>query len=424
MSSNSHDSYSDSDVLKAVHRIATGLFARPGLDEILPEALAAAMESVGARAGSIWLHDPREDTLVARHAEGGAGASLIGFKLPANRGVVGDVFQTGHLANVGDANRDTRHVDVATDFRTEAICTVPLKNRGGRPIGALQVMNKASGGLFKDKDVVILETLASLAATAIENAQQAERERKAAVADAVGDIAHDIKNMMTPVESWASLLELIAQDSLVALKRVEEAAPPELQDDLKAARELFDILPEGLEGIRDGAHQVKDRGAEIADALKGNVRAPSFVVEDIIKTINRVVQTLRPSAESRGINISMEGECRPFPHDRAHLFNALYNLVNNAIPFVPSGGSIRVILGEGNGFAEIAVVDTGAGMTEEIRASLFTEHARTTKEDGTGLGTGIVYRVAIAHRGTVTVESELGKGSTFRLRLPLTRDGA
>lgn len=412
---------SDSEILRAVHRIATGLFSRPGLDEMLPEVLSAALDSVRALAGTIYLHDPKDDTLVFRHVVGGD-SSLVGSRMPSSQGIAGVVFHSGTSVVTGDASRDSRHVDIAAHYPTRSMVTVPLRNLGGRSVGVMQVLNKANSGVFSEEhDRVVLETLASLAATAIENAQQAERERKAAVAEAVGDISHDIKNMMTPVEGWASTIASLLPDSIAVLDRLEAAGLQALDFDLKELRYLFDLVPEALEGIREGAQEAKDRGAEIADALVGNVRAPQFITQDCIRTINRVCKTLQNSAESRGISLNLEGSCPPFPHDRTHLFNAVYNLVNNAIPYVASGGAIRVVMSQVDDCAEIAVIDTGQGMPEAVRQSLFKEGAISTTAGGSGLGTGIVARVARAHGGTVTVESTLGEGSTFRLRLPLKR---
>ena len=101
--------------------------------------------------------------------------------------------------------------------------------------------------------------------------------------------------------------------------------------------------------------------------------------------------------------------------------NAFYNLVNNAISEVPSGGSVT-ILGEVAKTAQvldISVTDTGRGMPPEIRDSLFTARAISRKSGGTGLGTKIVKDVVDAHKGHINVESTVGVGTTFRLILPL-----
>jgi len=412
----------DDSVIASVRRIATRLFARPGLDQLLPEVLAAALESVGAEAGSIWLHDARNDTLVIRHAIGPLADSLIGMSINSDTGIAGDAFRLGHVIIMGDAGQHPRHLEIAENFRTEQLVSIPLMSLGGSAIGVLQVLNKTDGSPFSPEfDLVVLETLASLAATAIANAQQADQARKAAVADAVGDISHDVKNMMTPVEGWMSMLEAVARDAAVALDRLTGSAAPEQSGEIGAIRELLKMLSTAISVVRDRSQEVQDRGAEIADALVGHVRTACFVNDRILRTVSRVCHNIKPAAQSRGIRILLEGDCQPFPHDRTHIFAAVYNLVNNAIPHVPAGGSIRVILSEVDGFVEIAVADTGKGMPPEIAASLFTDRPISTTPGGTGLGTQIVAKVAREHGGTVSVDSALGRGTTVRLRLPIKR---
>jgi signal transduction histidine kinase len=107
--------------------------------------------------------------------------------------------------------------------------------------------------------------------------------------------------------------------------------------------------------------------------------------------------------------------------DENRLFNAFYNLVNNAIPEVPSGGSITVQgrIEDGGRSIVLSVIDTGKGMSREVRESLFSYQAISRKVGGTGLGTKIVKDVVDAHGGRITVESEQGKGSSFHITLPV-----
>jgi len=95
--------------------------------------------------------------------------------------------------------------------------------------------------------------------------------------------------------------------------------------------------------------------------------------------------------------------------------------VNNAIPEVPKGGSITVSgrTDQGAEAVIVSVTDTGRGMPPEIRDSLFSARAVSRKAGGTGLGTKIVKDVVEAHKGQITVESEIGVGTTFHIRLPL-----
>jgi len=107
--------------------------------------------------------------------------------------------------------------------------------------------------------------------------------------------------------------------------------------------------------------------------------------------------------------------------DENRLYSALYNLVHNAIPEVPSGGSITIrgSHNKGDHFIALAVQDTGKGMPPEVRDNLFTKRLVSRKSGGTGLGTKIVKDAVDTHGGQITVDSEEGKGTTFFIRLPI-----
>ena len=106
--------------------------------------------------------------------------------------------------------------------------------------------------------------------------------------------------------------------------------------------------------------------------------------------------------------------------DQRRLYNAFFNLINNAIPEVPPGGSVSVIglPPTSEGAIVISVIDTGKGMPPEVRDRLFTKRVVSTKPGGTGLGTKIVKDVVDAHGGTIWVESEPGAGTKIHIRLP------
>jgi len=133
-------------------------------------------------------------------------------------------------------------------------------------------------------------------------------------------------------------------------------------------------------------------------------------------------------AKKRGVSLSSVGLERlpSIEADEQRLYNAFYNLVNNAIPEVPSGGSvtIRGTAAETADVLDISVIDTGRGMPPEVRDSLFSARAISRKPGGTGLGSKIVKDVVDAHKGHIDVTSQEGEGSTFRLILPLRQGKA
>jgi signal transduction histidine kinase len=166
---------------------------------------------------------------------------------------------------------------------------------------------------------------------------------------------------------------------------------------------------------------------EIADCVKGIVAEPMFEYVDANDLIEKVMKPLKIVGNKRRVIVKHEpGRIPKTMIDQKQLYNAVYNLVNNAIPETPSGGSVTVrTYGREDGefpdgrFIMIEVADTGKGIPAHVRERLFTEDAVSTKPGGTGLGTKIVKNVVDAHRGRIAVESEEGKGTRFFMRIPV-----
>jgi signal transduction histidine kinase len=192
---------------------------------------------------------------------------------------------------------------------------------------------------------------------------------------------------------------------------------------VSAIKPSRDLTQELIEMIRRGAGRIHDRVKEIADSVKGLTRAPQFAPCRIADVVSSVYTTLRILADERGVALRAEGiDSLPVIRaDESRLFNAIYNLVNNAIAEVPSGGSVTVQgrTDQSRRNIVLSVVDTGKGMSPEVRDSLFTYQAISRKVGGTGLGTKIVKDVVDAHGGTITVESKQGVGTSFHISLPV-----
>jgi signal transduction histidine kinase len=116
--------------------------------------------------------------------------------------------------------------------------------------------------------------------------------------------------------------------------------------------------------------------------------------------------------------VELDRELPVIDADPALINRALQNLVLNALDAMPSGGSLLLRTGHHDGAVTLSVSDTGSGLTREECERLFTPYY-TTKQHGTGLGLAIVQSVVSDHHGKITVESEPGRGSTFRIELPV-----
>jgi len=153
---------------------------------------------------------------------------------------------------------------------------------------------------------------------------------------------------------------------------------------------------------------------------------PTFSSCAISNVSSDVFDTLHFYASEKGVRLNSEGlDALPcIQADERRLFNCLYNLINNAIPEVPAGGTVTVRghVDPENKKVVLDIADTGNGMPPDVRDSLFTNRARSTKAGGTGLGVKIVKDVVDAHGGIISVDSEEGKGTTFTIHLPIYQD--
>ncbi len=241
-----------------------------------------------------------------------------------------------------------------------------------------------------------------------------EQEAKLAeVARSLGDIGHEVKNLLMPIVTGSGLL----RDEL---KELFARLPPQESERLKSSQ---DLCAEIGEMLTNATYRIEERVREIGDCVKNLSTPPTFERCRLSVVVDNVIKTLRLIASKKGIALITEqlDTLPPIQADERRIFNVFYNLVNNAIPEMPDGGSIT-IRGEHRPEDRSIVLwvrDTGRGMPPEIRDRLFTTRTISRKPGGTGLGTKIVKDVIDAHGGTVSVESTLGVGTTFTLVLPI-----
>ena len=152
---------------------------------------------------------------------------------------------------------------------------------------------------------------------------------------------------------------------------------------------------------------------------------------DLMEVVAAAIDRLRPAAERRGITIGVAGvdTTARVLADRRQIVSALYNLLDNAAKYSDEGSVVEVSAVQVDGMVDLAVTDTGIGIPARDVERVFerfyrVDHARSRQTGGTGLGLAIVRHVAVNHGGEVLVESRLGEGSTFTLRLPAGLEAA
>jgi two-component system phosphate regulon sensor histidine kinase PhoR len=147
---------------------------------------------------------------------------------------------------------------------------------------------------------------------------------------------------------------------------------------------------------------------------------------DIGAFLAETLQDWKPKAAAKGLRMEMEAPAAlPEPMlDARKLHQVLANLLDNALKHTPSGGAVTLRALAGDGWIEVSVQDTGAGIPREDLPHIFqrfyrADKARSRELGGTGLGLAIVKHIAQAHGGSVRAESERGRGTTITLRFPV-----
>ena len=229
----------------------------------------------------------------------------------------------------------------------------------------------------------------------------------------MGEITHDVKNLLMPLVVGTDLLAEEIDDVFRHLPTTERARAEQSHSNCEEVITMF----------RNTSRRIQDRMKAIADYAAVTRVSQKFEPCVIGKIAESVVKSLRSAAEQRQVTLRMEGlqGLPAIAGDEARLYSLLYNLVNNAIPEVPPRGLVTIsgFHEAGDDFIRLRVVDTGNGMSAEIRDHLFTNRLVSNKTGGTGLGTKIVKDVVEMHGGRITVESEPGRGTTFEIRLPI-----
>jgi len=148
--------------------------------------------------------------------------------------------------------------------------------------------------------------------------------------------------------------------------------------------------------------------------------APQLKPASLNEVVQETLELLGPEIENRGLNLKekLARQLPIIPIDRAQIKQVLVNLIKNAIQAMTRGGTLTLQTGQGVDGVWVSVADTGGGIPE-VQLNRIFEPFFTTKKKGTGLGLMIVQRIVREHGGRIELESHQGKGTVFRIWLPL-----
>ncbi len=232
----------------------------------------------------------------------------------------------------------------------------------------------------------------------------ARAERLSSLGTMASGVAHNFNNILAAILGRVQLL----------LRYPERM-------DLRASLELMQ------KSALDGAAMVK----RLQDFARVRVGGGDFQPLDPGELIKDAVDFARPRWETRAIEHKVQfrvqvevGECGRVSGSASELREVLQNLIHNAIDAMPGGGDLTLAVRQQGTMVEFEVVDTGEGMTEEVRTRIFDPFFTTKGAEGLGLGLAESYGIVKRHAGTFQVESRPGAGTRFKVLLPVTEGDA
>jgi PAS domain S-box-containing protein len=301
-------------------------------------------------------------------------------------------------------SRDEKHLELLRSLGLKSTLCVPLVARG-RILGAIAFATAESGRLYDSASLKLAEDLAHRAASAVDNARlyKEARQSNRTKEDFLATLSHELRTPLTPIIGWVHMIR----------QRMLEA------DDLEHGLAIVEKNSQSL------ARLINDL-LDMSAILSGKMRIEKVPVS-IDEALREAVETIRPLAETRNINLEVrycEGQRVIVNGDRTRLVQIFWNIMANSVKFSDTGGSVRVTCEADEREVSAIITDEGQGIAPEFLPQIFerfsqADSSKTRAHGGLGIGLALVKSFTEAHGGSVMVESAgPGRGSRFTVRLP------
>jgi len=420
------------DSLKALREIDREISSTLELPTVLQTISQKARSLLKTDIAFVAPCNPETGIATIVAGSGDRGHLLRGLKIVPGQGAGGYVLATGKPLVTEDYARDTRiSREYDEPVRSEGIIAnlvvpIPLK---GKTIGLLYVANRRQTA-FTAGDQAILSSLAGQAAIAIENAtlyaqvsryadeleakvdartrelQEANRQLEAASQHKSEFLANMSHELRTPLNAIIGFSEVLLEPMFGSLN---EKQAEFVQDVLSSGRHLLSLINDILDLSK-------------VEAGRMELHLEPFNLALAVESAMTLVRE-RANRHRISLGLSVDERLAEFVADERKVRQILLNLLSNAVKFTPDGGRIDVSARLAQDHAEISVRDTGIGIALEDQGVMFEAFRQVgknqgQKREGTGLGLTLAKEYVELHGGKISVQSEVGKGSTFTFTLP------
>lgn len=401
-------------LLERLLEVTRDLSAMVDLETYIQSILSAAADLTDSEIASLMEYDDAEQELRFRYVPWFHREAIGSARVPLEGSAAGWIFLHVKPLALPDAGKDPRHygkIDELANFTTRSLLGVPLILHG-RPMGVLEAFNKTDDRHYTGEDIRILETLASLAAIALQNnslenamlsSQDEARDLDRLKSEFIAITSHELR---TP-------LGLILGHSTFLRELVGGQYHEQVDTIIRNATRLKEIIENlsSVDNYQTGGASLRARKVSIAR-----------IIED-------VSASFRGMAAQKGVSLKAEverGQDLLVDADGGKISIVLSNLVKNALTFTNKDGHVKIRGGLDSGFVKVAVEDDGVGIPARDLPRVFdrfyqVESHLTRRHGGMGLGLSVAKAMIELHGGRIWAESREGAGSTFIFLLPLEK---
>ncbi|HVC34538.1 MAG TPA: ATP-binding protein [Chloroflexota bacterium] len=399
----------------AVAALGVRALAGVELSSLLDDAVALVAQTLEVEYSTIWELLPDGNSLLAR-AGAGIRDGLVGHRtLHLTDSQVGYTLARGAAVIVEDVRRETRFTPSPLFAEHGAISGVSVIIHGrDHPFGVLGV-HSSRRRAFSQDDVHFLQAVANVTATAIQRKQMEESllraQRLETAGRVAGQVAHDLNNLLAPLVGYADLIQLhLPADHPLA---------QHCRSMVDATRLIAEINEDLLTlGRRAHANQTP---------------------LDLNRLVRRTIGHVEEMPSSITTDLELAEDLQPIKGTEAQLLRVLTNLVVNARESIHGAGRLTIRTTnvrldaplwrydrvERGAYVRVEVSDTGGGIAPDLLDHIFDAFFTTKSTDrrrGSGLGLAVVQAIVDDHRGYVDVQTEIGRGTTFGIYLPVCRE--
>jgi len=381
-------------------------------NELLERIMDLVLKSIVADRGCIMLRDSESGEFEPRVLRWRQG--LKPDKMTISRSIMDHVLKEKQGVLISDATQDQRFSGGESIVRSgirEVIC-VPMKGRH-ETLGVLYLDTRTSGrditrrrtatAKFNEDHLALAIALGHHAALAIETTRyylaMVQAERLAAVGQTIAALSHHIKNILQGLRSGGDIVKMGFKDK-------DES-----------------LLERGWTIVEKNQAKIYDLVLDMLSYSKD--REPALETVNLNQTVREVTELLQTRAGELKIKLEtrLDETLPALQADPEGIHRALLNIVGNAFDAVEEREEPRVLIGtsleSGEGWARITVVDNGAGIPADKLREIFKPFISSKGARGTGLGLAVSRKILREHGGDITVQSQVGKGSKFVLRVPV-----